>query len=255
MNGLMMKMKRTKATPRAAVWIFQIAFFSYFCFQGGGAIAEDKVSGRKDRIVGAWTWTSKQNEGELFTSVMDISFEETGSFTGGIRNPEGERIPFESVNMKGDQIQVVVDHEIMGQAFKASYGGKVTGSNIEGEVVIRFQDRILRRDWKVRRLLEFPLTGEWDWKLSTPDGNELKATLIIHQDAEGVSGRLESEQFNMPLRDISFKAGQLKFVTQREENGGTFYSSGKWHGNLLSGQVSSPSIGEGLKLPWEARKR
>jgi hypothetical protein len=59
----------------------------------------------------------------------------------------------------------------------------------------------------------------------------------------------------MPLRDISFKAGQLKFVTQREENGGTFYSSGKWHGNLLSGQVSSPSIGEGLKLPWEARKR
>ena len=113
-----------------------------------------------DRIVGAWTWTSKQSDGELFTSVMDISLEESGSLMGGIRNPKGERIPFESVNMKGDQIQVVVDHEIMGQAFKASYGGKLTKSNIAGEVVIRFQDRILRRDWKARRLLEFPLTGE-----------------------------------------------------------------------------------------------
>lgn len=255
MNGSMMKMKRTKSTQKEAAWIFQIALLLHFCFQGVSAIAEDKGRGRKDRIVGAWTWTSKQSDGELFTSVMDISLEESGSLMGGIRNPKGERIPFESVNMKGDQIQVVVDHEIMGQAFKASYGGKLTKSNIAGEVVIRFQDRILRRDWKARRLLEFPLTGEWDWKLFTPDGNELKATLIIHQDAEGVSGRLESEQFNMPLRDISFKAGQLKFVTQREENGGTFYSSGKWHGNLLSGQVSSPSIGEELKLPWEARKR
>ena len=255
MNGSMMKMKRIKSIHKAAAWIFQIALFSYFCFQGASAIAEDKGSGHMDRIVGAWTWTSKQSDGELFTSVMDISLEESGSLMGGIRNPEGERIPFESVNLKGDQIQVVVDHEIMGQAFKASYGGKVTGSHIVGEVVIRFQDRILRRDWKARRLLEFPLTGEWDWKLSTPDGNELKATLIIHQNAEGVSGRLESDQFNMPLQDISFNAGLLKFVTKRDENGGTFYSSGKWHGNLLTGQVSSPSIGEGLKLPWEARKR
>ena len=218
MNGSMMKMKRIKSIHKAAAWVFQIALFSYFCFQGASAIAEDKGSGHMDRIVGAWTWTSKQSDGELFTSVMDISLEESGSLMGGIRNPEGERIPFESVNLKGDQIQVVVDHEIMGQAFKASYGGKVTGSNIEGEVVIRFQDRILRRGWKARRLLEFPLTGEWDWKLSTPDGNELKATLIIHQNAEGVSGRLESDQFNMPLQDISFNAGLLKFVTKRDEN-------------------------------------
>ena len=186
---------------------------------------------------------------------MDILLSDAVSLEGSIRNPKGEGIPFESVSLKKDQIQVMLDYQIMGQTFKASYTGKVSNNRIIGEVVIRFQDRTLQRAWKARRLQEFPLTGEWDWKLSTPDGNELKAKLILHQDGQGVSGRLESDQFNTPLRDVSFNAGQLKFVTQREEDGGTFYSSGKWHGHLLSGDVSSPSIGEELKLPWEARKR
>ena len=213
--------------------------------------------GQNDRehVVGAWTWTTQQSDGGLFTSVMDIHPGNANSLTGSIRNPKGESIPFKSVRLRKGQIQVTLDYQVLGQTFKASYIGKVSGENIDGKVEIQFQDRTIKRMWKARRLQEFPLAGKWDWKLSTPDGNELKATLILQQDASGVSGRLESDQFNMPLRDASFEAGQLKFVTQREEDGGTFYSTGKWHGNLLSGVVSSPSIGEELKLPWEARKR
>ena len=255
MNGSMMKTKLNNATQRVATQLIYALLVLCICSVGATAIGQEKGTGNHERVVGAWTWTTQQSDGGLFTSVMDLRLVDAGSLVGAIRNPKGESIPFEAVTMKGSQIQVMLDYQILGQTFKASYTGNVSNNDIEGEVVIRFQDRTLQRAWKAKRLQEFPLAGEWDWKLSTPDGNELKAKLILHHDSKGVSGRLESDQFNMPLRDVSFNAGQLKFVTQREEDGGTFYSSGKWHGHLLSGDVSSPSIGEELKLPWEARKR
>jgi len=225
------------------------------CFIGIDAIAQRVNSADKQGIVGAWTWTTQQSDGVLFTSVMDIEVTESNLLTGSIRNPKGDGIPFETVTMMNDRIAVILEYQIMGQTFKASYTGKLSGDKIDGGVVIQFQDRTLRRVWKVRRMQEFPLSGEWDWKLSTPDGNELKGILTIHHNANGVSGRLVSDQFNMPLQDVSFLMGKLSFMTKREEDGGTFYSTGKWHGNLLSGEVSSPSIGDELKLPWEARKR
>lgn len=216
---------------------------------------QEKESADRSALVGGWAWTTKQSDGALFTSVMDIDMTKTGSLMGSIRNPKGDNIPFQEVTLASNQVDVRLDYNIFDQTFKAVYSGKLSGDIIDGNVEIQFQDRTIRRGWKAQRLKEFPLTGEWDWKLSMPDGNELKATLFLDQDARGVSGRLVSDQFNMPLSEVSFEKGQLKFVTQREEDGGTFYSSGTWHGNRIAGEVSSPSIGDELRLPWEARKR
>jgi hypothetical protein len=101
MNGSMMKMKHNNATQQVATQFFCGLLVLCICSVGVNLHRTEKGTGNHERVVGAWTWTTQQSDGGLFTSVMDILLVDAGSLEGAIRNPKGESIPFESVTIKG----------------------------------------------------------------------------------------------------------------------------------------------------------
>ncbi len=207
------------------------------------------------KLLGAWTWTAQPGPDVRYTSVLDLELDAEGEMTGSIRNPGGERLAFTQIKQDQHTLELRLKHTLQGQFFDAFYSGKYFKDRISGKVEIRFEGHTIHRSWEATRLPAYPLAGDWDWALQTPDGNELKALLVVEHDAKGIRGQLISDQFQMPLQEIAFSNGQLEFKTRRSEDGSTFHSKGSWQGNRLSGQVSSPSLGEGLKLPWVATRR
>ena len=208
----------------------------------------------QEAITGTWSWTTRQSDGAFYSSLMDIETDDTGSLTGALRHSSGDRIPFESVSCVDDTINIVLSYEVLGHPFQANYEGEINEDTLEGSVRIRFAERTIRRSWKAVRVDDYPLDGEWDWKLQTPDGNELKAVLRIHHGKDGLSGRLISDQFDSELNNATFVQGVLQFTTTSQDGNTTYASKGKWHGNRLVGEVGSASFGDDLKLTWEAVK-
>lgn len=228
----------------------RIFFLSVWCL----TLAISK-SQAQDAITGTWAWTTRQSDGAFYSSVMDIETDDTGKLTGALRHSSGDRIPFESVSWADDAIKILLSYEVLGQPFQANYEGKLKKDALEGSVRIKFAERTIRRSWKAVRVHDYPLDGEWDWKLQTPDGNELRAVLRIQHTQGGVSGRLVSDQFDSELNNATFVNGVLQFTTISQDGNTTYASKGKWHGNRLVGEVGSASFGDDLKLTWEAVKR
>jgi hypothetical protein len=209
----------------------------------------------KEAVTGTWSWTTRQSNGELYSSVMDIELNDAGNLAGALRHASGDRIAFESVYWSDSTIKILLSYEVLGHPFQAEYEGRLTKDALEGTVRIKFVERTIERSWKAVRVQDYPLDGEWDWKLQTPDGNELKAVLRIHHTKDGVGGRLVSDQFDSELNNARFSQGVLQFTTTSQDGNTTYASKGKWHGNRLVGEVGSPSFGDDLKLTWEAVKR
>lgn len=223
-------------------------------FSFGLSHAEETANGQ-DAITGTWSWTTRQSDGVLYSSVMDIERDDDGHLTGALRHASGDRIAFESVLWSDGNITILLSYEVLGHPFQARYEGKLNKDSIEGSVQIRFAERTIQQGWKAVRVHDYPLDGEWDWKLQTPDGNELMAVLHLTHTKEGVSGRLVSDQFDSELKNATFTQGVLQFTTTSQDGNTTYASKGKWHGNRLVGEVGSPSFGDDLKLAWEAVKR
>jgi len=209
----------------------------------------------KEAVIGTWSWTTRQSNGNLYSSIMDVELDDAGRLTGALRHASGDRIPFESIHWSDGTFKILLSYEVLGHPFQAEYEGSLKKGALEGTVGIKFVERTIERSWKAVRVQDYPLDGEWDWKLQTPDGNELKAVLRIHHTKDGVGGRLVSDQFDSELNNARFSQGVLQFTTTSQDGNTTYASKGKWHGNRLVGEVGSASFGEDLKLTWEAVKR
>lgn len=253
-----MKPKLTESSvllPERNMPCFRILILWCCCLLPSGLNTQAAQAAPSSDGVGAWTWTTRQSGGVLYSSIMDVELGADGQLKAWVRNPQGAPIPFQSVESSEKRFKATLKYKVLGQSFEAVYEGRLTRNRIEGNVEIQTEGRTFQRPWKATRIQKYPLAGDWDWKLQTPDGNELRAVLTLEHDATGVSGRLVSEQFQMPLQEVRFERGTLAFKTRRSEDGAEFLSTGTWHGDRLKGNVRSASIGEDLQLPWEARKR
>jgi hypothetical protein len=101
-------------------------------------------------------------------------------------------------------------------------------------------------------------TGNWEWTLETPDGQQLefKANFKLEGDklTGGVSRKPDGTESK--LEQAKFKDGEISFQLTREFDGNKIMPkySGKLSGDEIKGKIEVEAGGQTYSFDWKAKR-
>ncbi len=95
------------------------------------------------------------------------------------------------------------------------------------------------------------VTGVWEW--SAP-GEKKHYVMKLSQQFQQVSGTLQFESDEIPVRNLELRGNQLQFVAERFFEGQVqiLRFAGRVQGNFIEGTAEGMDAGSGGKQPWKA---
>ncbi|MBI3840027.1 MAG: hypothetical protein HY288_19060 [Planctomycetia bacterium] len=99
--------------------------------------------------------------------------------------------------------------------------------------------------------------GTWNWKFTTPNGQEFELSVTLKADGDKLSGALTLPMGDkVDIKDGAFKNDEVSFTTSVERNGNTFTTKykGKVEGDTIKGKTERERNGEVMIRDWEAKR-
>lgn len=165
-----------------------------------------------------------------------------------------DKLEIKKGKVDGNDVSFTVVPNFQGGEITVEYSGRLKGDKIDG--VLRVVEFDTELEWHAARVAEdADPTGNWNWVLSTPNGNELEATLELSLKDGKVIGELIADNWAMEIEKGMIKGDQLSFQTTNPNSGQKYLSKGTIKGKSLTGKVTfTNDSGEDVELDWAARK-
>jgi hypothetical protein len=203
---------------------------------------------------GKWQWTIETPDGNTFKSIMTAK-QEGSKLTGTLSRPESEdKLEILNGKVEGDKVSFKVIPNFDGNKITVEYSGTLKGDKIDGGLrVVEFDAEL---EWHASRMVEnVNPSGEWDFSLSTPNGDTMEATLELFLKKEKLSGELIADDWAMELEDAKIAGNKISFQTTNPNNDQKYLSKGTINGKKIVGTVSfTNGDGEDVSLDWSAKK-
>ena len=181
--------------------------------------------------------------------------QEGTKLTGTLSRPESEdKLELLNGKVEGDKVSFKVIPNFDGNEITVEYSGTLKGDKIEGGLrVVEFDAEL---EWHANRIVEnVNPSGDWDWSLSTPNGDTMEATLELFLKEEKLTGELVADAWAMELEDAKISGNKISFRTTNASNDQKYLSKGTIKGKNIAGTVSfTNSDGEEVSLEWSAKK-
>lgn len=194
---------------------------------GGAAFAADGIAGSWDLEI--------PMAGQQMTLNVN---EADGALTGTVISDQGE-IELTDVKFADGTLTFVLDVADLGLTF--NYEGKLDGDSLNGN--FSNPDMGEFEVTGARAGAEAVIAGTWDMVVDA-QGQTQEATLTIVDTAGALSGSAESDMGTLDLYDVKFADGVLTFTLEIADMGVSLDYEGKLDGDSLTGNFSSPDIGE-----------
>ncbi len=144
-------------------------------------------------LAGTWDMNVSAPAGER---QVVVTFKKEGeAWSGALRHSRGE-LPFQSVSLKGEDMEIVLKMPIEGQEQTFHFKGKIQGTSMKGEADLASYGN---GNWTATRRAEAPaqsagssgLTGPWKFEFDTPNGLQT-ADFQLAQEGEKLTGTAKS---------------------------------------------------------------
>lgn len=98
--------------------------------------------------------------------------------------------------------------------------------------------------------------GSWKFKVETPNGRVMNATLTLKLDNGVLTGQMENQAGAVEIKDAKFADDQVTFTVTRKmrRREMTTHYSGKVEGDTIKGTIEASARGKEKTLPWEAQR-
>lgn len=205
-------------------------------------------------ITGKWAWTIKTPDGNSIKSAMDAK-QEGSKFTGQLSRPGSEdTLEIQKGKVDGNDVSFTVIPTFQGGEITVEYSGRLKEDKIDG--VLRVVEFDTELEWHAARVAEdVDPSGNWDWALSTPNGNQLEATLELSLKNGKVIGELIADNWTMEIENGKIAGNKLSFQTTNPNSGQKYLSTGTIKGKKMRGKVAYTNDGgDEIELEWTAKK-
>jgi len=160
---------------------------------------ETKSEKKAPDFNGRWEAKITRPDGEEMKLVY--TFKVDGEkLTGTVVSPRGERT-INNGKVKGDEISFEV--EAMDNVI--SYQGKMS----EGKIQMKSQAPWGERELELTRVVE--ITGHWESKFETPDGEEMTMSFTFKVDGDKLTGTVQSPMAELPIDNGKVKGDEFSF--------------------------------------------
>jgi hypothetical protein len=99
--------------------------------------------------------------------------------------------------------------------------------------------------------------GTWNWKFTTPNGQDIELSVMLKADGEKLTGSLTLPMGDkIEIKDGVFKNDEVSFTTTFERNGVTRTTKykGKVEGDSIKGKTEREVNGEVVMRDWEPKR-
>ncbi|HXG93674.1 MAG TPA: hypothetical protein VNN73_15120 [Blastocatellia bacterium] len=221
-------------------------------------------------VVGSWDITIESPQGTR-TSLLVIK-QEGDKLVGAMKSPRGER-PLKSVELKGNDVTMVMTIPFQGDEMTITYKGKVEKDSMKGEADF---GGLASGPWSAVPHKEdaapgagtpspstgtgssggtgaINISGVWDFKVETSAGSGAPV-FTFKQEGENLSGNYKGQFGEAPISG-TVKGNEIKFTVKVNAQGQdvTITYTGKIESkDSMSGKASLGEFGEGT---WTAKKK
>ncbi len=206
-------------------------------------------------LTGKWAWTIETPDGTTFESMMHAK-QDGEKLTGHVSRPgSDDQLKLEKGKVVENKVSFTVKPDFQGNIITVDYSGKRDGNQIKGTInVVDFGAEL---QWHAKRVQDnADPTGQWDWTLATPDGNEVGATLTFSKQGGKLSGELIADNWAVELDETKVQGKTIQFAARNPNTGQEYALAGKITGKSMNGKVSfTNDSGEEISLSWKAKKR
>ena len=205
-------------------------------------------------FTGKWAWTIKTPDGNSIKSAMDAK--QAGSkLTGQLSRPgSDDKLEIKKGKVDGNDVSFTVVPNFQGGEITVEYTGRMKGDKIDG--VIRVAEFDAELEWHAARLADDANpSGNWNWVLETPNGNEIEASLELKLKDGKLVGELVADNWAMEIEKGKVTGNKLSFQTTNPNSGQEYLSSGTIKGKKITGKVTFTNDGgEEVEMAWSAKK-
>ena len=204
---------------------------------------------------GKWAWTIETPDGNSIKSMM-TSKQDGTKLTGYLTSAGSDnQLKLQKGTVDENEISFTVVPNFNGGDITVEYSGKLKGDKIDG--VLRVVEFDAELEWHAKRQQEdIDPSGDWDWALTTPNGNRLEASLELVVKKGKLLGEIISDNWAMELEEAKISGNKISFKTTNANSDQKYASIGTIKGNKISGTVSfTNDNGEPTELQWTAKRR
>lgn len=101
-------------------------------------------------------------------------------------------------------------------------------------------------------------TGTWNWKVTTPNGDQFEISCVLKMEEGKLTGTYHSQFGDAPISYGSFHDEQVAFDVEREFDGNKFVIkyAGRLEGDTITGTITLPAWdgGSPQESEWKATR-
>ncbi|MCD8533708.1 MAG: hypothetical protein LR011_02525 [Verrucomicrobia bacterium] len=214
--------------------------------------AEKSPSAKVDPS-GTWKWTTQMRNQERTNSLVIERMGE--NWSGRISGFQNDTAPVGKIELIGNELTVHYVRAWNGREIAGTYVGIINGNTIEGKQTFQGGGNRNERDWTATRE-PLDIDGEWDWVLSVPEREPMKALLDIHvKEGEILMGTIGTDDWEVPLKDGVLDGRTIRYRTSNPDDTMKFETEGTIEDGRMSGTVTFEYEGNPVSLPWKATRK
>ncbi len=219
------------------------------------------ASAQTPAAIGTWDMTTETPMG-VRKAVLVIR-EEGGKAVAAMKSPQGERA-LKSIELKGDDIKMVMVIPFQGDQMEITYTGKVEKDAMKGDADF---GGLAQGTWSAMRQKEgaavdpgpakpagaIDISGVWNFAVETPNGTGTPV-FTFKQDGGALTGTYKGQLGEGPVTG-SVQGADVKFSVKLNVQGQdlTIVYTGKIESaDTMKGKAAFGDLGEGT---WTAKKK
>lgn len=100
-------------------------------------------------------------------------------------------------------------------------------------------------------------TGTWKFKVQTPKGRTLDATLVLKLENGSLTGEISNAAGTTAISDAKFTDDQLSFTVVRKlrRREVTTHYTGKLEGDTIKGSIEAEARAKTATMAWDAARQ
>lgn len=216
----------------------------------------------QSNLAGSWDMTIESPQGKR--TILLVVTNDGGKYAAKIKTQQGDA-PLKSMDVKGNDVTIVMQREIQGQQVEFTFKGKADKGKMGGDADFggfaqgTWEAVPHKEDGAASAPASAPaaggamnVTGAWEASVETSQGSGTP-TFNFKQDGETLTGTYTGQLGTAPLNG-TVKGNDITFTVKASFSGQDIELkySGKIEGNTMKGKANYGQLGEAT---WSAKKK